>query len=288
MAETALAAAARGAALLKQGDYKRGFTLYDAWRSVPGNKNRAPPLPLPRWRGQDPKGKHILIASEHGFGDQIMYARFARLLLDRGGQVTWLCPPELARLFSTMGVRAHPSDQSVELTGVDFYCPSSALPLGIDFTPETVPAAPYIQLPRLEEHGIGFMGFAGAKDSPRTLPSEISQDLIHRLRAVDLSPSATGASDFFDTAETVARMQLVVTVDTAVAHLAGAMGKPTWIMLPYEGDWRWLEQRTDSPWYPSARLFRQPAPNDWASVAAEVLTAAQKLDREFRGRSRMG
>ncbi len=279
MVETALADAARGAALLKQGDYGRGFALYDAWRSVPGNANSAPALPLPRWRGQDPSGKHILIASEHGFGDQIMYARFARILASRGAKITWLCPPALARLISTMGMTGHPSDQSIELRGVDYYCPSSALPLGFDLTPETVPAAPYVETPRVEEHGVGFMGFAGAKNTPRTMPTDVASQLREALGAIDLDPAKTGAADFYDTASLVAGLRLVVTVDTALAHLAGAMGKPTWILLPYDGDWRWLEGRIDSPWYPSARLFRQPSAGDWGSVAAEILTAARKWPR---------
>src|SRR5690349_16634205 len=109
--------AAEGARLLKRGDYRAGFPLFDQFRNDPANVNKvAPGLPFPRWRGQPVAGKRVLIWSEHGYGDQIMYARFARLLIERGASVQWACPRTLARLFAGLGVEILPDDEPFELS----------------------------------------------------------------------------------------------------------------------------------------------------------------------------
>lgn len=266
--------AALGAALLKQGRLNEGFRLFDAWRDVPGQTNCAPRLPLPIWRGQDVRGKHVLIWSEHGLGDQMMYARFAKVLVDRGAEVRWACPQSLASLLAGMGVIALPDDQPFELAGVDYYCPSSALPLGFNLSLSPLPSDPYFTAtPEPRRGRIGIVPTGGPANTARSLPPGLAKQLLSLPGALDLRPEATGASDFRQTARLIAGLDVVVSVDTAVAHLAGALGTPVLVLLPFDADWRWLAGRSDSPWYPSARLFRQDSPGEWGPVI-DAVTAA--------------
>jgi len=256
--------AAQGAALLRTGQYNEGFKLFDGWRDDPANLDKAPALPFPRWSGQPVAGKRFLVWSEHGVGDQIMYARFARILQQRGAQVSWLCAMPLTRLFASLGLTILPADVSHDLA-CDFYCPSSALPLLFDFSAEPIPAEPYLfATPRDVGAKVGFMPDASKLD--RSMPAPLAAQLQQTLGAIDLRPAATGAQDFQDTAEIIAGLDLVVTVDTSVAHLAGALGRPVWIFLGDGSDWRWLEGRSDSPWYPTATLFRGP----WDAMVDQV------------------
>lgn len=266
--------AALGAVLLKTGRLTEGFPLFDAWRRVPGREEKgAPKLPFAPWRGQPVAGKRVLIWSEHGFGDQIMYARFARLLVRKGAEVSWLCPPPLARLIAGLGVQALPSDQPADLA-CDFYIPSSALPLGFDLTWDTIPSAPYVTAPspKTSPARIGVMTAGNLLNAPganRALPADLGQRLLALPGAMSLAPEATGARDFLETADLIAGLDLVVSVDTAVAHLAGAMGKPVWVLVPFVADWRWPD-REPNPWHPTARVWRQGADLDWAPVVAAV------------------
>lgn len=267
---------ALGAVLLKSGRLVEGFPLFDAWREMPDRQGRvAPRLPFTPWRGEPVAGKRLLVWSEDGFGDQIMHARFVRLLADGGTKVTWLCPPELAPLFAaSLGVDARRSDESVDLT-CDYYCPSGMLPLGFAMTPQTVPGKPWLDVPPPRDLGarIGVMHAGNVQNAPgrpRVLDVEQAQRLLALPGAVDLAPAVTGAKDFLDTAAIIAGLDLVISVDTAVAHLAGAMGKPVWVLLPYVADWRWMAGGETTPWYPTARLFRQGPDRAWAPVVDAV------------------
>lgn len=266
---------ALGAAILKQGRYSEGFPLFEAWRRVRGAKG-GPNLPFPRWRGQAVNGRRVLIWGEQGFGDQIMMARFAKVLIADGGAVDWLCPPPLAPLLSSIGVGPLPNDRSVDLCGYDFYVPSGALPLGFDLS-KGVPAEPYLSATPLSASArIGVMteiNTANLTGLSRALPDDLKARLRSPPLSASLAPEDTGARHFGDTARIVAGLDLVISADTSVAHLAGAMGKPVWILLPFNADWRWLVGRCDNPWYPSARLFRQAAPGSWLGVV-EAIEAA--------------
>lgn len=264
---------ALGAALLKVGELQEGFPLFDRWRVL---RPSAPALPYPRWRGQMAAGKRILVWSEHGFGDQIQWARYAVALKKAGAVVTWLCPRPLAALIADLGITPLPDDQSVRLNDFDFYCPSSSLPLGFGLAMENLDGSPYLVRPPADVRGrVGIMT-AGNPDNIEGRPRALGPDDTARLLAIpgalSLAPADTGARDFRETAAIMAGLDLVITVDTAVAHLAGGLGVPALVLLPYVADWRWFMGRSDSPWYSSVRLLRQGPEQSWAPVVDHAVT----------------
>jgi len=214
--------------------------------------------------------------AEHGLGDQIQWARFAVALRKAGATVTWLCPRPLAALLERLGIVPLPDDQSVRLNDFDFYCPASALPLGFQLSVETLDPSPYIPRPEPDRRGarIGVMTTVNASNvegRARALDADQASRLLAHPEALNLAPEATGARDFAETSAIIAG--LVVTVDTSVAHLAGSMGVPTLVMLPFVGDWRWFTDRTDSPWYSSVELLRQGPDRAWEPVVDQALAA---------------
>jgi Glycosyltransferase family 9 (heptosyltransferase) len=267
---------ALGAALLKAGHLREGLPLFDRWRVL---RPSAPALPYPRWRGEAPAGKRILVWSEHGFGDQIQWARYALALVRAGAVVTWLCPRALAALLADLGISTLPDDQSVKLNDFDYYCPSSTLPLYFDLTLETLDGSPYLVRPEPDRRGgsIGVMT-AGNRNNiegrPRALAADQAARLLALPNAINLAPEATGARDFRETAAIMAALDMVITVDTAVAHLAGALGVPTIVLLPFVADWRWFADRLDSPWYASVRLVRQERDLNWEHAVDRALGVA--------------
>jgi hypothetical protein len=263
--------------LLSQGRYAEAWPLTDARLDAPELGSPRPPLEQPEWRGEDLQGKRLLIVGEQGAGDQIMYARFAPILQARGADATLLCAAALARLFqASLGVKVFAMAGRVEMPDPDLWVLSASLPARLGVTPRTVPSAPYLSARPGPRPGarIGVMTRGHPRhpnDASRSLPPRAAERLLGLAGAIDLSPAATGAADFLETAEIIAGLQVVVSVDTSVAHLAGALGKPVLILLPAHGlDWRWMEGRTDSPWYPSATLLRQRSAGDWGPVLDEV------------------
>jgi hypothetical protein len=258
--------------LLRLGRYAEGWPYYEARMVKPG-QHRKPPLTFPEWQGQPVTS--LLIWHEQGLGDQIQYARFVAPLQARGIKVSLMCPPALKRLFEPLGCDLIVTEGQVQIPVHDAWVLGASLPLKMGATLETIPPAPYLA-GREGGTGIGLLT-SGEPSHPddhnRSMPQAAAAGLMDLPGVRLLDRATTGARDMEDTAEIVRGLERVITVDTALAHLAGAMGKPCWLLLPYKGDWRWLTGRTDSPWYPSIRIFRQPAPGDWASVVAEVRKA---------------
>jgi hypothetical protein len=261
----------------------RGARLAEAWpyyeaRFQRPGANPKPQFDLPEWRGQ--RVGSLLIWPEQGIGDQIQFARFGRALATIGIDVTLVCDPALERLFARLGPTIVPARGALDLPRPDAWVMAGSIPLKLGTTFEDLPRKPYLPADP-GSFGIGLVSTGNARNpgnAGRSLPPELAAEMLTWPGVSSLEPEATGASDLRDTADLIDGMELVITVDTAVAHLAGAMGKPTWLMLPHKADWRWLRDRADSPWYPSMRLFRQPAPGDWASVVEDVRQALIERD----------
>lgn len=268
---------------LGRGDFERGWPLFEARRSLGDEHIRPPALPG-EWRGEAVQGRRVLVWPEQGFGDQIQFARFVPELARRGADTTLVAPPELARLFEGLGVRVVANVDGAEIAEPDHWTLLASLPRLLGVKLETLTGAPYLAAPpaaRERWRGFAPPGAVGVvwqgRPTPnphRSLPSRSVLDPLAEAGAtlVELAPPPGG--DFADTAAMIETLDLVITVDTATAHLAGALGKPCWVLLPWlNADWRWMQGRPDSPWYRSVRLFRQPSHGDWSSVVAEVVQA---------------
>ena len=265
---------ALGLLYLTQGRYAQGWPLYE-------QRRRFQPLPIdragiPEWRGEDLTGKSLMIWPEQGLGDEIQMARYVPVLTAMGAQVVLVCSPPLLGLFRLLEVTVLPLADKTALPRTDFYCANFSLPARLGTTLQTIPPAPYVRAP--SDPWTGGTGFiwrgnpAHPNDAGRSLPSP---DLLAPLAArTDLIDLQTARGDFLDEAARVQGLDRVITVDTAMAHLCGALGVPCWVMLAAErSDWRWMAGRADSPWYPSLRLFRQTTPGDWAGVVDQMLAA---------------
>jgi len=262
-------------ALLAQGRYEEGFKYYQARSEIRQFGLNLPLLPFPRWRGEPLTGKRILVWREQGFGDEIMFSRFALLLADRGAQVTLAVRPMLARLLEGTPVAILPIGGSFTFSGFDFVASLCDLPHLTGATLEHLPSPwPIRRRLRRTTGDIGIVTRGApqhANDRHRSLPLELANELLGLPRAKSLHPEDTGVRCFHETAELISGLDLVISVDTAIAHLAASMGTPTWILLPHHRtDWRWMRERADTPWYPSARLYRQTPAGRWDDVIAAL------------------
>ncbi|MFC3070408.1 glycosyltransferase family 9 protein [Phenylobacterium soli] len=271
-------------ALLGQGRYAEAWPLQARRLEAVALGSPRPPLEEPEWQGGPVAGKRLLVIGEQGLGDQIMYARFVPVLRELGADVTLLCRASLTRLFeASLDVQVFGMAGRVDVPDPDCWVLTASLPAKLGVTLETLPTAPYLRAGPRRTPGarIGVASRGNPQhrfDGFRSLPAEEAERLLALPGAIDLSPEATGASDMAETAEIVAGLDLVIAVDTSAAHLAGALGKPVFVLLPAMGlDWRWMAGRSDSPWYPSARLFRQARPGDWHAVVDVVMEAARAV-----------
>lgn len=286
---------------LLRGDFERGWTQYEWRKRIQSVVVDHFDYPGGEWNGEPLAGRAILLHSEQGIGDAIQFVRYAAVLKERGAGAVYVeCPYPIAALLSGVegvdGVVA----RGLPLPTYDVHASIMSLPALLGTTLATIPARiPYIPSeprpaasavavpPGTRAIGIVWAGSpAHARDFLRSAPLaafaplfgipgtrffslQKGEDPEAQLRALgddrvtDLAPHL---EDLRDTAAVLEALDLVITVDTAVAHLAGALGRPTWLLLPHVPDFRWMLDREDSPWYPTMRLFRQPAPRDWESV----------------------
>jgi tetratricopeptide (TPR) repeat protein len=284
-------------AALLSGDLPRGFAAYEWRKRIARYQAHFPALPGRIWDGSNPSGQTILVRAEQGAGDAIHFARYLPMIQAAGGAAILLCAAALVPLIRSMpgGQAVAPSDP---VPAYDAWIDQASLPFVFGTTLDTIPTpAAYLQadpmrveawrsrLPAGRKIGVVF---SGNPNHPADRRRSIALDLVGRLPDIagvnfvnlqhgnavrglglpDLTPYLT---DYAETAALIESLDLVVTVDTSVAHLAGALGKPVWILLPHAPDWRWLLNREDSPWYRSARLFRQSTSGDWAGVLNQVM-----------------
>ena len=295
-----------GLVQLLKGDLREGLPKYEL-RWVLKRKACADQPPRGTWSGDTPvEGKTLLLCCEQGLGDTLQFIRYVALLNARGAKVILRVQAALKQLLSSLpGVTLVTAEEET-LPAFDLYCLLLSLPLAFGTELSTIPAAfPYIQAPAAKvgywreklnrspglKIGIACSGNPQHRnDYNRSCPLDAFRPLAAATRCalyllqkevkpadattlaqsqdfIDLSPKL---HDFTDTAAVIANLDLVISVDTSVVHLAGALGKPVWTLLPFAPDWRWMLERNDSPWYPSMRLFRQPKPDDWTSVMARV------------------
>ncbi len=290
---------------LTAGDMAQGWKLFE-YRKKMVRPMGYRPYTRPTWLGEDDlTGKTLFLYWEQGLGDTIQFCRYARLTLSRAARVVMSVQDPLVRLLRPMEPQIEIIGADQEPDDFDFHCPLMSLPLAFGTTGETIPSAPrYLaadpalkaqwaeRLPPGPRPRIG-LAWSGnpihPNDHNRSMTPALLQPLLSinadwfclqkEIRAQDAEtlegfPKITllgeSLEDFADTAAVIEALDLVITVDTAVAHLAGALGKPVWILLPFSTDWRWSPDREESAWYSSARLYRQPRIDDWPSVIARV------------------
>ncbi|MBV9322821.1 MAG: hypothetical protein JO352_03415 [Chloroflexi bacterium] len=272
---------------MREGDFER------AWRVADDQIARRPPgatcWHLPRheqwiWNGAPLDDARVLVRCYHGLGDTLQFARFLPELRARASQTTVWVQPFLAPLLATMAdigrlLPLHDGDPCVDYD-VDIEIMELAHALRV--TPQVLPGRiPYLHVPPgsrpSKQFSVGVVTQAGKWDEERSiLPSQLDLGVEGvALFSLQLAPPLPGMRDASTPdplllAARVQAMDLVITVDTMLAHLAGALGVRTWVLLPFDADWRWLTDRTDSPWYPTVRLWRQPRPGDWRSVLDAV------------------
>ncbi len=307
----------RALVALMRGDFQRGWPEYQ-WRARAQPPFMFPPDDLPRteWNGCELQGRSILLHAEQGLGDTLQFVRYVPLVAARGGRIVLACQRELVRLFDGLPGVERIMTFGDPVSQFDFHCPLLNLPLAFSTDLNSIPAqTPYLRPdPKLADRwklkidarpprlkvGLVWAGGSGHKLNrlrsialPRLAPlADVSGVQFFSLQKGPAAgqPRPPGLNmfdwtgelhDFADTAGLLANLDLVITVDTAVAHLAGAMGIRTWVLLPVVPDWRWMLNREDSPWYPTLRLFRQKSRGDWAGVIQAVAQALKARATAF-------
>jgi Flp pilus assembly protein TadD len=302
-------------ALLTQGRLAEGWQAYESRWEVEAMGCPIPVLPQPRWTGQALNGETVLLYAEQGFGDVLQFCRYASMVAAAGGRVVLVVPKPLRRLMTTLdGVAELLTEEDGPLPPFDYHCPLLSLPFACNTTLETIPGpAAYLRadaaawadvldpLPGLK------VGVVWAGKARTAQPHAVAIDRRRSMRLADMAPlfSVPGCSfvslqlgpparqmqalpdgavlhevsdrldDWADTADLIMGLDLVIAVDTAVAHLAGALGKPVWMLSRFDACWRWFLDRDDTPWYPSMRIFRQAKRGDWAGVIERVRQALE-------------
>jgi tetratricopeptide (TPR) repeat protein len=299
--------------LLLMGRFAPGWRQYE-WRKRRGMKMTTRDHPEPHWLGEDISGKTLLVYWEQGLGDTIQFSRLASQAASRGAKVFLSVQAPLLRLLASMDTNVQVIGPSATPAEFDYQSSLMSLPLALGIGAETISGPPYLKTD--EELEAEWTQRLGPKTKPRiglawsggvehrddhnrsialgmllplidgkaewfSLQKEVRADDQAALERSGLVSFADKLRDFADTAALIEQMDLVISVDTSVAHLAGALGKKTWILLPWKPDWRWRLGREDSPWYQSVRLFRQDRRGNWASVVKKVKGELDGLTADF-------
>jgi tetratricopeptide (TPR) repeat protein len=306
-ARYALARFNKALCLLLTGDFSQGLPLYESRKQL--RSYAAPAISAPEWLGdEDISGKTLLVRCDQALGDTIQFCRYLTLIEAHGVRVVLAVQPQLRELLGSLSPTIDIAGTDAVPKRYDYHCPLMSLPLALRTTLATIPAkVPYLaaQPLRLERWsrrlggagfkvGIAWQGSRNRIDVGRSVPLEMFARLadipgvrlislqkgaaLEQLRAgsgklpveIPGEPFDEGPQAFLDSAAVMGVLDLVITCDTALAHLAGALGRPTWVALKHVPDWRWLLDRSDSPWYPSMRLFRQSRREDWDGVFAAM------------------
>jgi hypothetical protein len=298
---------ARSLIWLMRGDFENGWAEYE-WR-LNGRSafmQAAAKFDQPRWDGKDLNGRTILLHAEGGLGDSIQFVRYAPLVARRGGRVVVRCQPPLVELFRSIEGIEQIVTPEMPLPRFDVHCPLMSLPFAFSTRLDSIPwSGPYLRAEPVEAErwqsrmGEGFKVGLAWRGAVRNLldrwrsiewPEFSKISSVKGCRFFSLQKEKTSEAldpalvdwtdeltDFRATAALVANLGLVITVDTSIAHLAGAMGKPVWVLIPSSPDFRWMLGRQNSPWYPSMRLFRQKERGNWSPVIDSVRQALDDL-----------
>jgi tetratricopeptide (TPR) repeat protein len=294
--------------LLFRGEWAAGWEEYE-WRwKLPDFAEHAARFPTPPWNGEKLSGKTLLLHAEQGMGDTLQFIRYAPLLAEHGATIILESQPGLAQFLRQLPSISRVITRNDPLPPFDFHVPLLSLPLRFGTTLENVPLRiPYLSArddlrelwaKRLGSHDgalrIGLVWEGSANPDPlRSCPASelVALADLPRVQFISLQRNATeppppelklldfpeANADMENTAALIANLDLVLTIDTSVAHLAGALGKPVWTMLPFSPDWRWMEERDDSPWYSAMRLFRQQQRGEWKPLLRDIALELQEL-----------
>jgi hypothetical protein len=293
--------------LLRYGRLREGFRKYEVRFDTTANRGLRRPFARPQWRGEALEGRTILLHAEQGFGDALQFVRYAPLVAERGGRVVLEVYPGLKPLLADMPGVAGIVESGGALPPFDLHCSLMSLPLMFGTEMHSIPCTvPYLRVPndrlavwrarlgprRGARVGVAWSGNPRHRDDARrSIPFETFSMLLTNRPGIEFHVLQTQVRDadrlglqrfpyvrdhsgrimdFADTGALVSLMDVVISVDTSVVHLAGALDRPVWLLLAHLADWRWLLERDDSPWYPSLWLLRQPERGDWARVLAVI------------------
>ncbi|MEK9671790.1 MAG: tetratricopeptide repeat protein [Rhodospirillaceae bacterium] len=283
----------RGIVKLSAGDYAAGWPLYEARLAL---RSDAPPAGK-KWHGEGRNGDPVYLFPEQGYGDFIQMARFVPEVARRGGRPIVAVPRPLMELFASQDLDADLIAEDAPRPEAPYWCPMMSLPGVLGVRAETINGGTYVRAgaaaarsPGNLRVGIAWSGNPNnRRDRHRSLPPDRIAPLlaVSGVTFLSLQPGMTPPpgvatpdaplNDFADTAAVITGLDLVISADTAALHLAGAMGKEVWGLLPFVADWRWGQAGERSPWYDSLRIFRQPQADDWAAVIEKVHAALEEL-----------
>ena len=296
---------------MMKGNFKEGWKEYEVWWQLKGIRDFN--IAQPMWDGSDIAGLTILLKFFGGFGDTIQFCRYVSMISQRGAKVILECQKGLASLLKSLNGVGDVIAQGEKIPAFDIFSPLMRVPIIFDTTLETIPAEiPYLSVDsdlaknwqnKVQNDnsqlkvGLVWRAGSGVIAQIKSFTLKTYEPLFHlkditfySLQKGELEKETKAIindmgvfdyteeiRDFADTAALIENMDLIISVDTAVAHLAGALGKLVYTLIPFEPIWQWLLQREDSPWYPTMRLFRQPSHGDWESVIAKVKDELIKL-----------